>query len=209
MQCGNITQEALASKINRSREFLAKIEKGAEHPSVATLVDIADALCISVDDLLLDSLHYSVSTSNTELHRLLLDCNETEQEIIIRTARELKATLVSLEFNIHLHQAFHNIEHFIIITVVVCFCYGYIILVYKKNYRLCIIALHHRCQKHKAVLNFFYRTIAMCKMLKRCFLEFCSTFTIKQIKMFVVQIRYHHCEHIVCPSEIQTVYLPE
>lgn len=30
MQCGNITQEALASKINRSREFLAKIEKGTE-----------------------------------------------------------------------------------------------------------------------------------------------------------------------------------
>ena len=50
MQCGNITQESLASKINRSREFLAKIEKGTEHPSVATLVDIADALCISVDD---------------------------------------------------------------------------------------------------------------------------------------------------------------
>jgi len=96
MQCGNITQEALASKINRSREFLAKIEKGTEHPSVATLVDIADALCISVDNLLIDSLHYSVLTSNTELHRLLLDCNETEQEIIIRTARELKATLVSL-----------------------------------------------------------------------------------------------------------------
>lgn len=39
MQCGNITQEALASKINRSREFLAKIEKGTEHPSIATLVD--------------------------------------------------------------------------------------------------------------------------------------------------------------------------
>jgi len=54
------------------------------------------ALCISIDDLLIDSLHYSVSTSNTELHRLLLDCNETEQEIIIRTAKELKATLVSL-----------------------------------------------------------------------------------------------------------------
>ena len=53
MQCGNITQEALASKINRSREFLAKIEKGTEHPSVATLVDIADALCISIDDLLI------------------------------------------------------------------------------------------------------------------------------------------------------------
>ena len=28
MQCGNITLEALASKINRSREFLAKNKKG-------------------------------------------------------------------------------------------------------------------------------------------------------------------------------------
>ena len=44
----------------------------------------------------IDSLHYSVSTSNTELHRLLLDCNETEQTVIIRMAKELKATLVSL-----------------------------------------------------------------------------------------------------------------
>ena len=33
---------------------------------------------------------------DTIVDRLLLDCNETEQEIIIRTARELKATLVSL-----------------------------------------------------------------------------------------------------------------
>lgn len=60
MQCGNITQESLASKINRSREFLAKIEKGTEHPSVATLVDIADALCISVDDLLIFFLQCDV-----------------------------------------------------------------------------------------------------------------------------------------------------
>lgn len=54
MQCGNITQEALASKINRSREFLAKIEKGTEHPSVATLVDITDALCISIPKYIIE-----------------------------------------------------------------------------------------------------------------------------------------------------------
>ena len=45
---------------------------------------------------MIDSLNYSVSTSNSELHRLLLDCNETEQTAIIRMAKELKATLVSL-----------------------------------------------------------------------------------------------------------------
>ena len=71
MQCGNITQEALASKINRSREFLAKIEKATEHSSVATLVNIADALCISVDDLLIDSSprsSLSFIISSTALH---------------------------------------------------------------------------------------------------------------------------------------------
>ena len=57
--------------------------------------DLANALHISVDALLVDSLDYSLSSSDSDLHRLLLDCNETEQEIIIRTARELKATLVS------------------------------------------------------------------------------------------------------------------
>ena len=58
--------------------------------------DLANALHISVDALLVDSLDYSLSSSDSDLHRLLLDCNEAEQEIIIRTARELKAALVSL-----------------------------------------------------------------------------------------------------------------
>ena len=33
---------------------------------------------VSTDDLLVDSLHHSVSTADSELHRLLLDCNATE-----------------------------------------------------------------------------------------------------------------------------------
>ena len=48
------------------------------------------------DELLLDCLEHSSSTANSEFHRLLLDCNETEQAVIIRVAKELKATLVSL-----------------------------------------------------------------------------------------------------------------
>ena len=96
MQCGNITQEALASKINRSREYIVQIENGTKVPSLSVLVKIANTLSVSADELLLDCLEYSSSSANSEIHRLLLDCNETEQEIIIRTARELKATLVSL-----------------------------------------------------------------------------------------------------------------
>ena len=50
----------------------------------------------AADELLLDCLEHSSSSANSEFHRLLLDCNETEQTVIIRMAKELKATLVSL-----------------------------------------------------------------------------------------------------------------
>ena len=92
----SMTQEKLADLANCSREYIAYIENGVKTPSLPILVDLANALHISVDALLVDSLDYSLSSSDSDLHRLLLDCNETEQEIIIRTAKELKATLVSL-----------------------------------------------------------------------------------------------------------------
>ncbi len=59
-------------------------------------VDIANALDVSTDDLLVDSLMHSTSTSNSEIHRLLLDCNEIEQEILTRMVKELKAILYGL-----------------------------------------------------------------------------------------------------------------
>ena len=64
-------------------------------PSLSVLVKIANTLSVSADELLLDCLEHS-SSANSEFHRLLLDCNETEQTVIIRMAKELKATLVSL-----------------------------------------------------------------------------------------------------------------
>lgn len=80
----NITQEKLAALTNCSREYIAYLESGTKTPSLPTLIDLANVLHISVDDLLVDSLDYSFSTSGSDLHRLLLDCNQTEQEIIIR-----------------------------------------------------------------------------------------------------------------------------
>ena len=75
---------------------IAYLENGVKTPSFPILVDLANALHISVDALLVDSLDYSLSSSDSNLHRLLLDCDETEQTVIIRMAKELKAALVSL-----------------------------------------------------------------------------------------------------------------
>ena len=90
----NLSQEALAAKINCSREHIVRIENGTKIPSISVLVEIANTLSVSADELLLDCLEHS--SANSEFHRLLLDCNETEQTVIIRMAKELKATLVSL-----------------------------------------------------------------------------------------------------------------
>ena len=75
---------------------LAQIETAVRHPSIETVVNIANTLGVSVDDLLVDSLTHSVSTADTEVHRLLIDCNENEAEILTRNMKELKAILYSL-----------------------------------------------------------------------------------------------------------------
>ena len=67
-----------------------------ETVQILKIIKFLRNLQISVDDLLVDSLDYSFSTSGSDLHRLLLDCNQTEQEIIIRMVKELKATLACL-----------------------------------------------------------------------------------------------------------------
>ena len=60
------------------------------------LTNLGHALGISADDLLVDSLEHSVSTADSDLHRLLLECNEMEEKILTRTVKELKAILYSL-----------------------------------------------------------------------------------------------------------------
>lgn len=91
-----ISQEELSEKSGLSREYIAYVETGKRSPSINALVSIANALKVSTDDLLVDSIQHSVSTADSELHRLLLDCNATEEEILTRTVKELKAILYGL-----------------------------------------------------------------------------------------------------------------
>ena len=90
-----ITQEVLGEQLNMTRKHISVIESAIKRPSLDALVDIANALDVSTDDLLVDSLMHSTSTSNSEIHRLL-DCNEIEQEILTRMVREMKAILYGL-----------------------------------------------------------------------------------------------------------------
>lgn len=91
-----ISQDDLAVRTDISRESISRIESGKKGIGLGSLVDIANALGVSADDLLVDSLEYPVSISGSEIHRLLLDCNKLEEEILTRTVRELKTILYGL-----------------------------------------------------------------------------------------------------------------
>ena len=55
----NLSQETLAAKVNCSREHIVRIENGTKIPSISVLVEIANALSVSADELLLDCLEHS------------------------------------------------------------------------------------------------------------------------------------------------------
>lgn len=84
-----ITQEALGEQLNMTRKHISIIKAAINRPSLGTLVDIVNALNVSADDLLVDSLTHSASTADSEIHRLLLHCNTLEQEILTRMIKEL------------------------------------------------------------------------------------------------------------------------
>ena len=62
----NLTQEALAAKVNCSREYIVQIENGTKVPSLSVLVEIANTLSVSADELLLDCLEHSSSSANSD-----------------------------------------------------------------------------------------------------------------------------------------------
>lgn len=90
------SQEAFASTILTSRNHLSQIEIGQKYPSLELLVEIANALEVSTDDLLGDSLTHSSAPFGTELHKLLLDCNQSEEEVLIDLVKYMKEVLFKL-----------------------------------------------------------------------------------------------------------------
>ncbi len=90
-----LSQEELSEKLGLSREYVSLVETNKRNLSVTVLVDIANALGVSADDLLVDSLENSASTADSEIHRLLLDCTKEEEYILTQMTKAMKAILSS------------------------------------------------------------------------------------------------------------------
>lgn len=88
-----ISQTVLAEMIDKSPTYISYIESGLKCMSLDTLVSIANALHVSADELLIDSLENTVRVSNHEFSALLADCSEYEMKVLFALAKSAKTAL--------------------------------------------------------------------------------------------------------------------
>lgn len=90
-----LTQQALAEISNQEPSNISHIERGATKLSLPTLVSIANALEVTADELLCDSLPASGAVFQREAARILSGCTHSELKIITETMRTLRESLKS------------------------------------------------------------------------------------------------------------------
>lgn len=88
-----ITQQILAELSDQEPSNISHIERGATKLGLPTIVHIANALDVTVDDLLCDSLPQSRAAFERDVSEILSDCTHWEMKVITRTMRDLKENL--------------------------------------------------------------------------------------------------------------------
>lgn len=86
-----MTQELLAEKAGLSTTHMSNIETGSSKLSLPALISLADALGVSVDELLCDNVIRSWEVFSREIQDTLSDCDEYEIRIladILKSAKE-------------------------------------------------------------------------------------------------------------------------
>ena len=89
----NMAQEKLAEKADLSTPHMSHIETGSTKASLGTIIGIANALDVSVDELLCDSVMRSKHVFEKELAVLLANCNDAETYAIVEMAKTAKSVL--------------------------------------------------------------------------------------------------------------------
>lgn len=84
-----MTQEVLAEKVNISIPHISRIENGSSSPSLQTLVDICNALDITIDNLMQDSLPAAKKRVVGRLEALLAGCTSAEMNMIMNVVEVL------------------------------------------------------------------------------------------------------------------------
>ena len=88
------TQEKLAEKADIAPDYRCRIELGKKHPSLKSVLLIANALNITVDDLLIDVQKKNVSDFKKEETSLLAGCTEKQRHFVMTVCHNIKEEII-------------------------------------------------------------------------------------------------------------------
>lgn len=88
-----LSQFQLSEMIDVSPPYISNIENGVKNASIETLVKIANALQVSIDELLDNNLNNKLIASARTFEVVLADCNEYEKRILLEMVSALKIAL--------------------------------------------------------------------------------------------------------------------
>lgn len=91
-----LSQEMLSEKADVTPAHFSHIERGNTKPSLPTLIRIANALNVSLDDLLCDNLNKSLHVRVKDVNDLLSDCTIQEIKALTEILATAKKALRSL-----------------------------------------------------------------------------------------------------------------
>lgn len=78
----NITQEQLAEKVSLSAIHISHIESGSTKPSIESLINVCNALNVTPDFVLLDSIYNSKEYIKDEIAILLQSASADDMQLI-------------------------------------------------------------------------------------------------------------------------------
>lgn len=88
-----ITQEAVADIIDITPAHMSNVETGKTKVSLPTLIEIANALSVSVDTLLCDNILQSKVVFEGEAKELFKDCDEYETRLLVDLLKSAKTAI--------------------------------------------------------------------------------------------------------------------
>ena len=84
-----LSQEKLAERISASKNHMGYVETGKRSVSLLLLVRISNALEVSIEDLLVDSLEFVNSEAESEIKSILNGCSDKKAGILISMMKKL------------------------------------------------------------------------------------------------------------------------
>ena len=94
----HLTQAVFSEMIDKTPNYVCCIESGIKGPSLDTLILIANALGVTTDVLLAESLDNYLKVDDSEYIELFQDCTPYELRILIENARSLKTAMREYHF---------------------------------------------------------------------------------------------------------------